>query len=141
MADNMTPEQRRATMSKIRGRDTKLELLVRSELHRRGHRFRVNATWLAGKPDIVFTRIKLAIFVDGDFWHGWRFDEWEMKLAPYWKEKIAGNRARDLRHTARLRKEGWSVVRVWEHEIKSDLPRCIARIEQRINRLRVVSLP
>nr|WP_281365262.1 hypothetical protein [Paraburkholderia caffeinitolerans] len=69
----MTPEQRRATMSKIRGRDTKLELLVRRELHHRGHRFRVNATWLVGKPDIVFTRIKLAIFVDGDFWHGWRF--------------------------------------------------------------------
>lgn len=137
MVDNMTPEQRRATMSKIRGRDTKLELLVRRELHHRGHRYRVNATWLVGKPDIVFTRIKLAIFVDGDFWHGWRFHEWEMKLAPYWKEKIAGNRARDLRHTAQLRVEGWSVMRVWEHEVKSDLPRCIARIERRISRLRL----
>ncbi|MFC4707089.1 DUF559 domain-containing protein [Paraburkholderia caffeinitolerans] len=59
-----------------------------------------------------------------------------MKLAPYWKEKIAGNRARDIRHTVTLREEGWSVIRVWEHEVKSDLPRCIARIERKISRLR-----
>ena len=74
MVDNMTPAQRRATMSKIRGRDTQLELAVRRELHRRGHRYRVHVAWLPGKPDIVFTRVKLVVFVDGDFWHGWQFD-------------------------------------------------------------------
>ena len=56
MADNMTPEQRHMTMSKIRSRDTKVELAIRKELHKRGYRFRVNVTWLAGKPDVVFTR-------------------------------------------------------------------------------------
>jgi DNA mismatch endonuclease, patch repair protein len=86
------------TMSRIRGRDTKVELAIRKELHKRGHRFRVNAPSLAGKPDVVFTKIGLVLFIDGDFWHGWRFDRWSSKLAPYWREKIAGNMARDRRH-------------------------------------------
>lgn len=132
----MTPEQRRLTMSRIQGRDTSLELMVRRELHRRGHRFRVNAAWLTGKPDIVFTKIGLAVFVDGDFWHGWKFDQWAEKLAPYWRVKIAGNIARDRRHAARLRRSGWSVLRVWEHDVKKDLQRCISRIEKKVAELR-----
>lgn len=136
MADNMTPEQRRITMSRIRGRDTKVELAIRKELHRRGYRFRVNTTWLVGKPDVVFTKIRLAIFIDGDFWHGWRFKNWSDKLAPYWREKIAGNKARDRRHTALLRSKGWTVMRFWEHDINDDLCRCIERIETKIGELR-----
>ncbi len=138
MADNMTPEQRRMTMSRIRGRDTKVELVVRKELHRRGYRFRVNATWLAGKPDVVFTRFRLAIFIDGDFWHGWKFDQWSQKLAPYWREKISGNIARDLRHRALLRREGWTVMRLWEHDVNKNLERCIRRIETKLDQLRKV---
>ncbi len=136
MADNMTPEQRRMTMSRIRGRDTKVELAVRKELHSRGYRFRVNAAWLAGKPDVVFTKVRLAIFIDGDFWHGWKFDQWSHKLAPYWREKIAGNRARDLRHMARLRREGWTVMRIWEHDVKKSLERCTERIAAKVDQLR-----
>lgn len=138
MADNMTPEQRRMTMSRIRGRDTKVELVVRKELHRRGYRFRVNATWLAGKPDIVFTRFRLAIFVDGDFWHGWKFDQWSQKLSPYWREKISGNITRDLRHRALLRREGWAVMRLWEHDVNKNLERCVRRIETKLDQLRKV---
>ncbi len=136
MADNMTIEQRSMTMSRIRGRDTKVELAVRRELHRRGYRFRVNAAWLAGKPDVVFTKIKLAVFVDGDFWHGWEFERRGGKLAPYWREKIAGNMARDRRHAAALRAEGWAVMRIWEHDIEKSLQRCIARIERKVAQLR-----
>ncbi len=136
MADNMTPEQRRMTMSRIRGRDTKVELAVRKELHRRGYRFRVNAAWLAGKPDVVFTKIRLAIFIDGDFWHGWKFDQWSHKLAPYWREKISGNKARDLRRTASLRREGWTVMRIWEHDVKKSLERCTERIAAKVDQLR-----
>lgn len=136
MVDNMTPEQRRLTMSRIKGRDTKLELLVRKELHKRGYRYRVNAGWLPGKPDVVFTRIKLAVFVDGDFWHGWKFDQWSETLAPYWRDKIGGNIARDRRHMARLRRDGWAVLRMWEHDVKKDLERCIGRIERKIALLR-----
>lgn len=138
MADNMTPEQRRITMSRIRGRDTKVELAVRRELHRRGYRFRVNAAWLAGKPDIVFTRVRLAIFIDGDFWHGWKFDQWSPKLAPYWREKISKNIARDLRHRALLRREGWTVMRIWEHDVKKKVERCVQRIEAKLGQLRKV---
>ena len=140
MADNMTLEQRRLTMSRIRGRDTKVELLIRKALHSRGYRFRVNAAWLAGKPDIVFTKIQLAIFVDGDFWHGWKFDQWAKKLAPYWRDKIAGNKARDRRHSARLRREGWAVIRIWEHDVNKKLERCIERIELRVSQLASASV-
>lgn len=136
MVDNMTPEQRRNTMSKIRGRDTKLELVVRKELHRLGYRFRVNAAWLAGRPDIVFTKIKLAVFIDGDFWHGWKFSRSSHKLAPYWQEKIAGNMRRDRRTRARLRREGWTVVRIWEHSIKKDFQRCVEHLVAVIDKLR-----
>ncbi|EKQ6315670.1 very short patch repair endonuclease [Pseudomonas aeruginosa] len=136
MADNMTPEQRHMTMSKIRSRDTKVELAIRKELHKRGYRFRVNVTWLAGKPDVVFTRIRLAIFIDGDFWHGWSFNQWSHKLAPYWREKISGNITRDLRLRKLLRNEGWTVLRIWEHEIKKDFERSIQRIETKIEQLR-----
>ncbi len=136
MADNMTPEQRRMTMSRIRGRDTKVELAIRKELHRRGHRFRVNVSWIAGKPDVVFTRIRLAIFIDGDFWHGWKFEIWSDKLAPYWREKIAGNKARDRRHATLLRSEGWTVMRFWEHDVEKNLEGCIERIESKVAQLR-----
>lgn len=136
MADNMTPEQRRMTMSRIRGRDTKVELAIRKELHRRGHRFRVNVAWIAGKPDVVFTRIRLAIFIDGDFWHGWKFEIWSDKLAPYWREKIAGNKARDRRHATLLRSEGWTVMRFWEHDVEKNLEGCIERIESKVVQLR-----
>ena len=139
MADNMTPEQRRMTMSRIRGRDTKVELAVRKELHRRGYRFRVNAAWLAGKPDVVFTKIRLAIFIDGDFWHGWRFEHWSGKLAPYWRGKIAGNKARDRRYATLLRSEGWTVMRFWEHDVEKNLERCIERIESKVAQLRQVA--
>jgi DNA mismatch endonuclease, patch repair protein len=133
MADNMTRAQRSATMSRIRAKDTQVELAVRRMLHSRGYRYRVNVNWLPGKPDIVFTKAKLAVFIDGDFWHGWRFTQWSEKLAPYWRQKIAGNKARDRRHSARLRRDGWAVMRIWEHEVKQDLDRCIGKIEAKLS--------
>lgn len=139
MADNLTPEQRSLTMSRIRSRDTKVEMMVRRALHRRGHRYRVNAGWLPGKPDIVFTKVRLVVFIDGDFWHGWRFEAWSDKLAPYWREKISSNLARDQRHMAALRQDGWSVLRMWEHEVEGDLAHCVARIERWLARLRLVA--
>jgi DNA mismatch endonuclease (patch repair protein) len=74
---------------------------------------------LPGRPDFVFRGRRIAVFVDGDFWHGWRFPTWQHKLAPFWADKISANRARDRRNHARLRRWGWRVVRVWEHQIKS----------------------
>lgn len=128
MPDNLTPEQRRYCMSHCRGKDTKPELAVRSELHRRGLRYRKHVAKLPGKPDIVFPRAKIAVFIDGDFWHGYRFPLWRQKLTPQWEDKISKTRARDKENFRRLRQDGWQVIRLWQHEVKSDLCGCVLRI-------------
>ena len=110
MVDNLTPEQRSFTMSRIRSRDTKPELTIRRLVHARGLRFRTHKNGLPGRPDLVFVRAKVAVFVDGDFWHGWQFPRWRHKLGPYWRKKIEGNRCRDRRTSNKLRGEGWLVV-------------------------------
>ena len=74
------------------------------------------------------------MFVDGDYWHGWRFPAWRDKLARYWKQKIENNRRRDQRNFQRLRKDGWLVIRIWEHEVERDAARCIGRIEAAVHR-------
>src|SRR5580704_12677036 len=94
--DHLTPAQRSYVMSRVRTRDTPIEMRVRSALHQLGFRFRKHVKSLPGTPDLVFTRQKVAVFIDGDFWHGYRLAAWEHKLQPFWREKILCNRARDL---------------------------------------------
>ena len=130
MPDNLTPEQRSFTMSRIRSKDTTPELTVRRLVHFRGLRFRKHKDGLPGRPDLVFPGAKVVVFVDGDFWHGWQFSRWKQKLAPYWKKKIEGNRQRDQRNFQRLRRAGWEVIRIWEHEVKKDAESCVDRIEE-----------
>lgn len=133
MADNMTPEQRSRTMSRIRKTDTKPELMIRRLSFARGLRYRKYAARLPGKPDLVFATAKVVVFVDGDFWHGWRFEEWEKKLSsPYWKEKIRRNCERDRQHCACLEADGWTVLRIWEHEVEKDANACVDRIERAV---------
>jgi DNA mismatch endonuclease (patch repair protein) len=138
MTDNMTREQRSATMARIRSKNTRVELEVRRLLRGHGYRYRLHADWLPGKPDIAFTSRRVAVFVDGDFWHGWKFSKWASKLAPYWREKISRNRNRDRRRRAQLRAMGWSVIRIWEHEVEKAGPACLRRIE---NVLRTKTVP
>lgn len=133
MPDNLTPEQRSYCMSRVKGKDTSLELLVRSELHKRGMRFRKHVKELPGKPDIVFTKAKVAIFIDGDFWHGFRFPSWEHKVSDFWKTKISKNRARDRKNFRTLRAMGWQVIRLWQHDVKGNLERCVDKIAKAIN--------
>lgn len=130
MPDNLTHEQRRRCMSSNRGVDTKPEAAVRSELHRRGLRFRKHARDLPGRPDVVFRRQKLAVFVDGDFWHGYRLSRWEHTLSAQWRAKITRTRQRDRRNFQKLRRSGWGVVRIWEHEVARDVTACADRIER-----------
>ena len=117
--DTLSPEQRSERMGRVKGRDTQLELRVRRRLHALGLRYRLHAADLPGKPDIVFRRKKLAVFVHGCFWH--RHDDPACKLArlpksrsEFWGPKLEGNRARDLAQQAKLRELGWRVVVVWE---------------------------
>ena len=130
--DRLTPEQRSNLMSRVRQRGTDLELQVSRALRLRGVRFRRNVRTLAGSPDLVFTKSRLVVFIDGDFWHGYRFRRWEHKLTPYWRQKIQGNRSRDLSNFGKLRRQGWKVLRVWGHEIKQDLDAVIRKITSRL---------
>lgn len=130
MADNMTPEQRRRTMQAVKGKNTGLERRLSSALHRRGLRFRRNVKGLSGTPDFVFPSAGVVVFVDGDFWHGWRFPQWKGKLGEYWQAKIDRNRARDRRNFQRLRRSGWTVLRIWEHEQKT--PEGLERVVLRV---------
>jgi DNA mismatch endonuclease, patch repair protein len=135
MTDNMTREQRSRTMSRIRKTDTKPELIVRRLTFSRGLRYRKYAAHLPGKPDLVFATARVAVFVDGDFWHGWRFGKWEHKLSSeYWRTKIRRNRERDRKNRRRLRNDGWTVVRIWEHEVEANREACVDRIETAVRR-------
>ena len=115
-------------MSRVKGRDTGLERLVRSELHKRGLRFRKHKSSLPGKPDIVFVKAKVVVFLDGDFWHGYRFPQWEKTLVKFWRNKIGETRKRDQRNFAKLRRMGWRVIRIWEHSIEKDLDGVVKKI-------------
>lgn len=128
MPDNLTTEQRKILMAKVKSKDTDLELAVRSALHRQGFRFRKHVKKLPGKPDVVFSKAKVAVFIDGDFWHGYNFEELKPKLSPFWQEKIGKNIERDQRNFAALEEMGWIVIRVWKHEIKRDLDSVVNKI-------------
>lgn len=120
MADVLTSEQRRFNMSRIRGRDTKPEMLIRRGLHARGFRYRLQDRKLLGRPDLVFSRYHSVVFVHGCFWHGHDCPMFKLPVTrqEYWMTKIASNRARDARVTAALLELGWRVANVWECSLK-----------------------
>lgn len=131
MADIFSKEQRSMIMSKIRSKDTKIEVLVRKELWKLGHRgYRIHSKML-GSPDIIFPKKKVAIFIDGDFFHGYN---WKClgKVPPkkYWQAKIQKNMDRDKRNNRALRKDGWKVLRLWEHDIHKNFYNSIKKIER-----------
>ena len=123
--DIVSEEQRSYNMSRIRSKNTKPELIVRSMLHRMGYRFTVNGPknrQLPGKPDIVLPRYKTVIFVHGCFWHrhkGCKYATIPKTRTEWWKAKLEGNAQRDARNQQELRKFGWNVVLAWECEIRS----------------------
>jgi len=133
-------------MRRIPQKDTRAEVMLRRELFRRGMRYRKNVGQLPGRPDIVFSAARLAIFVDGDFWHGreWRVrghqrieDAFGSNKA-YWVQKIEGNAQRDKWNTRRLRVEGWTVMRFWASRVESSLVRVADQIEAKLRVLRGV---
>ena len=131
----LTPEQRKRNMSRIRGKNTSPELKLRKMLWESGIRgYRVHYK-LPGKPDIVFTRKKVVVFVDGCFWHKcpvcFRPPETN---AEFWNEKLQKNVERDLKVTKELEDLGWTVLRFWEHEVKKTPEDVVARILLALNR-------
>lgn len=137
MADVLTPEQRRKNMQHIKSNDTKIEVLLRKALWNKGYRYRKNYKKLPGKPDIVLTKYKIAIFCDGEFFHG---KDWEV-LKPhleksnnseFWIKKISRNIERDDETNKKLLFMGWTAIRFWGEKIKKNTDECIRVIEETI---------
>lgn len=122
MTDRVSPKVRSKIMSRIRYKDTVAEMMLRKSLYSKGIRYRLNVKSLPGKPDIVFFKDKIAIFVDGDFWHGKDWNKLQLRLSNgYWLKKISGNIKRDRLVTLKLEKGGWMVFRFWESDIKKNV--------------------
>lgn len=119
------------TMKKIKSNNSKAEVLLRKKLWEYGYRYRISNYCIKGKPDIVFTKRKLAIFIDGDFWHGYNWSNKKMKLKSnvnYWIPKIERNIQRDLEVNAFLKLQGWKVIRFWEHDVLDGVDLCVVKI-------------
>lgn len=135
MTDRIDSASRSWNMSRVRSRDTVPELVVRRALHAAGYRFRLHRRDLPGCPDIVLVRRRVAIFVNGCFWH--QHEDCPKAALPvqnrtFWKKKLAANRQRDARNDAALVKLGWTVVVIWECELKADMRATIADIKRAI---------
>ena len=143
MSDDLTKEQRHKNMQNIKSSDTKIEVLLRKALCEKGYRYRKNYKDLPGKPDIALTKYKIAIFCDGEFFHG---KDWEV-LKPrleksnnseYWISKISRNRERDDEINKKLLFLGWTVIRFWGKDIKNKTDECIKVIEEAIFDIKMV---
>lgn len=122
-------------MSKIRSRGTKAEKIVFRELSKRGIYFQKHYKKAIGSPDIALPSKKRAVFIDGDFWHGYRFSKLKKRLPKkYWLGKIGKNVERDRIITNKLKKDGWQVLRIWEHEIMEDMEKVIRKIVKQVTR-------
>lgn len=121
MPDKLTTEQRHRNMAAIRGKDTKPEILVRKYLWRHGYRYRLNHRRLPGKPDIVLTKYRTCIFVNGCFWHGHedcRYFVVPKTRTEFWQNKVKRNKERDVEVQHELAKMGWHSLTIWECELK-----------------------
>lgn len=122
MADHLSPVERSAQMARVHSADTGPEMAVRRMVHAMGFRYRLHAADLPGKPDLVFRSLRKVIFVHGCFWHGHGCRAGRNRPASrqdYWLRKLEGNAARDRANARKLRREGWSVMTVWECQLKS----------------------
>jgi len=120
MTDIVSKTARSKNMAAVRSKNTKPEILIRKGLHRRGFRFRLHDRNLPGKPDLVFPKYHAVIFVNGCFWHqhDCHLFKWPSTRKEFWKTKIEGNRARDIKAVKQLRLMGWRVITVWECSLK-----------------------
>lgn len=126
-----TTKQRSELMAKIKSQNTKPELKLKKALWNLGFRYRKNLKKLPGSPDIVYTKYKLVIFVDGEFWHGYNWAEKKTKIKTnrdFWIPKIERNIQRDIQNNQLLTEDGWYIIRFWEHELKKDFEDCLNRV-------------
>jgi DNA mismatch endonuclease (patch repair protein) len=130
-----TTAERSKLMSKIKGKNTIPEVMFRKELWKLGIRYRIHNRKLPGNPDIVISKFRIVIFIDGEFWHGYNWKEKKKKIKTnrdFWIPKIERNMQRDLENALKLEILGYKVFRFWEHKIKKDINGCIASIKDYI---------
>lgn len=135
--DRLTKEQRHKNMSHIRSKNTSIEVMLCKELRKRGYGYRKNYKELPGKPDIVLTKYKIAIFCDGEFFHGKDWSNQRERILKgsnpeFWISKIERNMERDEEINKELLHLGWTVLRFWGNDIKTDIASCIDEIETAI---------
>lgn len=131
MTDIFTPEKRSWIMSRIRSTNTKIDLKMEQMLKENRITYEMYPK-VFGNPDFIIRRKKIAIFCDGDFWHGYLYAEKEKPPKKFWRDKIERNMKRDLRITRKLRMNGWSVLRFWEHDIEKNPQKCILSVKRKI---------
>ena len=135
--ERLTPEQRHRNMQNIRNKDTSIECILRKALWKHGYRYRKNYKDLPGKPDIVITKYKIAIFCDSEFFHGkdWKNLKEQLgrgKNAEFWTEKISKNMNRDREVNTALRGMGWTVLRFWGNDIKKHTDECVRTVSEAV---------
>jgi len=130
MTDIFTKEKRSELMRKVKNKNTNIEIILRKGLFKKGYRFRVKNS-VFGKPDIIFPTQKIAIFCDGDFWHGKNYKQEVKNYKDFWRDKIKVNMTRDKKVNKRLKQEGWKVFRFWKTEILKSPDKCIEKMELR----------
>ena len=130
MADVFTKEKRSWVMSRIRSKNTKIDLKMKGILFKIGYQFDMYPK-MYGNPDFVIRQKRIVIFCDGDFWHGYRYEEKKRPTKKFWRDKIQRNMSRDRIVSSRLRREGWSVLRFWEHDIENNPEKCRRKIERK----------
>jgi DNA mismatch endonuclease (patch repair protein) len=135
MADIFSKIKRSDIMSKVKNKDSKIEIALRKALWKEGYRYRKNSTKYFGKPDIVLTKYKTVIFVDSCFWHGCKkHGSIPATRTDFWERKIARNKERDKEVNRHYKKEGWQIIRVWEHELKKDFEKTVLVIKEKITK-------
>ena len=128
MTDIFTPKKRSWVMSRIRSKDTKIEMKI-AELLRKNKMLYRRHPKLFGSPDFVVEK-KLLVFCDGDFWHGYRYSKKKKLPKKFWRDKIERNMKRDRKVSRKLRADGWSVIRLWEHNIEKRPKSCVRKIKK-----------
>lgn len=130
-----TKEQISYNMKQVKNKDSKIEILLRKELWKRGLRYRKNTNKVFGHPDIAFIGKKIAVFCDSEFWHGFNWEEKKKEIKSnkeFWLKKIERNMARDIEVNTRLNEDGWIVLRFWGKDIKKDTAKCADIIEKAV---------
>ena len=128
MPDIFTTEKRSWVMSRIRGTNTKIDLRMKEMLGDMRYKYEMYPK-MFGNPDFILPRKRIVIFCDGDFWHGYRYHQKKRLSKKFWRDKIERNMRRDVTVSRKFRREGWSVLRFWEHDIERNREKCMRKIK------------